>query len=118
MTQDNPDDTENPLRLEMSQKPVIIERPNTDNTELGEIDEMLNSCIIGAMGRGYMYDEHKLKREINVLISKARIKAELYGRLHETIEAFQAGAIDADTYSKRHSTLTEQISQALNEIEE
>ena len=51
------------------------------------------------------------KQELTNLIQTLEQKAELYGRLHETIEAFQAGAIDADAYSKRHATLTDEIAQ-------
>lgn len=38
-------------------------------------------------------------------------EAELYGRLHETIEMFQSGTIASYKYSQRHAELTEQISQ-------
>lgn len=38
-------------------------------------------------------------------------KAELYGRLHETIEQFQAGRISANQYSERHAELTEKLQE-------
>jgi len=40
------------------------------------------------------------------LIKIERLEAELYGRLHETIELFQKGILSADQYSKRHAELT------------
>lgn len=36
-------------------------------------------------------------------------RMENYGRLHEIIEAFQAGAVSAEYYSRRHEAITAQI---------
>lgn len=40
------------------------------------------------------------------LIAAEVAKGELYGRLHENIEQFQAGAISAQYYSDRHQAIT------------
>jgi len=45
------------------------------------------------------------------LIEDARVRAELYGRLHENIENFQSGRLSAAQYSERHGELTDRIAQ-------
>jgi len=96
--------------------------PNT--TPLNEEDR-LGEILTAVFNEGMAYQVSSLKdykdlnfmsvktakQELTNLIQTLEQKAELYGRLHETIEAFQAGAIDADAYSKRHATLTDEIAQ-------
>lgn len=38
-------------------------------------------------------------------------KAELYGRLHQTIELFQSGRLSTKEYSKLHDEITDRISK-------
>lgn len=64
--------------------------------------------------KGYAKDEKWLEGIYVQAINELIISAELYGRLHETIEAFQAGAITADAYSKRHATITDQLANLNN----
>jgi hypothetical protein len=49
--------------------------------------------------------------DIMAIIDAACTEAELYGRLHETIEHFQWGALTVEQYSNRHDELTERISK-------
>ena len=89
----------------------------TEPTTPDKLDEILKKAWEhGYYSNNYPSDPNMTwfsddKQELTNLIQTLEQKAELYGRLHETIEAFQAGAIDADAYSKRHATLTDEIAQ-------
>jgi len=86
--------------------------PNT--TPLNEeLDKIVGHWVDGYKNgsQSKYYTVNNITENLLELIQTLEQKAELYGRLHETIEAFQAGAIDADAYSKRHATLTDEIAQ-------
>jgi hypothetical protein len=84
---------------------------NTGNT-LDEILKELREQNYNSLWQEYC-DE--IEAKLTKYIEQEMKKAELYGRFHETIEAFQAGTIDADAYSKRHATLTEKIAKLRGE---
>ena len=52
----------------------------------------------------------EVKAIVQRLITQSSKQGELYGRLHEVIEGFQAGQASADYYSKRHETITDSLS--------
>jgi hypothetical protein len=49
------------------------------------------------------------------LIASYTEKAELYGRLHQIIELFQAGRLSSTVYSELHEKITNQISEVNKE---
>jgi hypothetical protein len=56
-----------------------------------------------------------LTNYIMATITEHSRKTELYARLHETIESFQAGRLSAEAYSFRHAEITEALSNPLVE---
>lgn len=85
------------------------------------IDELLKPLSDGGYHnnsddktRSTCHDCKIIDRAKSAILSKLESieqEAELYGRLHETIEMFQSGTIASYKYSQRHAELTEQISQ-------
>lgn len=89
----------------------------TNPTPKDELDNLLKA-IYGkdVVDNAYASPAGKLtkaeaKKQINAYILGEKELAELYGRLHETIELFQHGAISSHRYSMRHAELTDQISE-------
>lgn len=86
---------------------------------LNGLDKISEYNKLGGRGHGDLADTcyicgispSILKAAILSKLESIEQEAELYGRLHETIEMFQSGTIASYKYSQRHAELTEQISQ-------
>ena len=80
-----------------------------------EVGEKIVKGIYISVATDNDYDtqplEDWLEQAILSKLESIEQEAELYGRLHETIEMFQSGTIASYKYSQRHAELTEQISQ-------